>query len=112
EKIVVGAAERDREVGFAHPSDAKAGGRIEHRRVEAALVHDAEPRLGVVHVASEPPAERTVPPVLRIVGAAARPVAALTLPPFEVGTELFGRLCDVAIGIDDGDRSPWFSHLI
>src|SRR5712691_8832042 len=42
-EVVVGPAERDGEVGLAHPSDAEAGRRIEDGRIQATLVHDAEP---------------------------------------------------------------------
>ena len=56
-EVVVGAAERDGEVGLAHPADGEAAGRVENGRLQSALVHDPEPALGVVDAAAELAAE-------------------------------------------------------
>src|SRR5207244_5862088 len=109
-EVVVSPTERDGEVGLTHPADAEAGRRIEDGRVEATLVHDAEPRLRIVHVAAQLSTERAVPPIFGVVGAAPGPVASFALLSFEVGTELLGRLGDVAVSVDAGHRSPWLSH--
>src|SRR5258705_13399134 len=99
DEVVVRATDRDGEVGLADPADRKAAGRIQDRRLHAAIVHDAEPALGVVHAAAERSAERAVPAVLGVIGATTRKGAALTLSALEVGTELLGRLGDVAVGV-------------
>ena len=111
DEIVVGAAERHREVGLAHPADREAGRRVEDGRLEIALVHDLEPGLGVAHVAAELAAEGAVPSVHRVVGVAAGPRTPLTRAPLEIGTQLRGRFGDVAVGVVHRERDHGCSPL-
>src|SRR5262249_21710140 len=101
DEVVVGAAERNGEVGLAHPADGEAAGRVEDGRLQSALVHDPEPALRVVDAAAELAAERAVPPVLRGVRPAAGPGTALPMPALENRAKLLGRLGDVTVGVND-----------